>query len=173
MMWLKKYLEDCLDCPVEVSKPKKQFGDYASNVLLKEKLDKKVLEAPLHNHPLIDRYDVVNGHVNIVLKNDLMIYQGPLACDLRMSSIHNRLEIEGYLDGQVDDYWLDLVKLINELNYSLDTYHTSFDIEKSVQKTFEKLDLGYIYRVQSSELLGGIYQMLHQALIALGRVNNE
>lgn len=173
MMWLKQYLETSLKVAVEISKPKKQFGDYSTNVLLKEKLDKTVVEACLEAHELIADYKLVNGHVNIYLHKTLIIYDGPLAFNLRMTSIHDRLEVEGYTQGQAGEDWHDLIKLCNELNYSLDNYGTSFNLDESIKKTFEKLDLGYIYRVQSDEVLGGIYLILHQVLIALGRLQDE
>ncbi|MCH4886939.1 hypothetical protein EZV73_05135 [Acidaminobacter sp. JC074] len=170
MMWLKSYLEDYISDKVEVSVPKKNFGDYTTNILLKKKMNPENLIEHLMAHPLISEVKLVTGHVNIYLTNELKIYSGKV-CDqpYRALVIYNRLVHEGYQSGILNDYWLPLVKKVNELNHSLDTLGDAFDLDQAVVEVFKLLDHAYIYRENDEKELGGISELLGQMLIALGR----
>ena len=163
-------LEDFLDLEVVVS-DKSQQADYSSNVLMKYKLDKESLLTYLLEHPLIEEVAVINGHLNIILRDELMHKTGEPSNRLsRMKTIHDRLNIEGFIEGYISKKWLPLVKNVNEMNYSLDNYKESFGIEKEIFTLFSYLDKGYIYRNLPPETLGGIYKVLKQMLLVLERI---
>ncbi len=169
MMWLKKYLEDFLELEVIIS-DKSKHADYSSNVLMKHKINKDDLLTHLLSHPLIEEATVVNGHLNITMKDELVLKTGkPIDQLSRMKTIHDRLNIEGYTDGCISKEWLPLVKKINEMNHALDIYNESFGIEKDVLNLFESLDNGYVYRGLPKEALGGIFKVLKQMLLVLER----
>lgn len=171
MMWLKKYLEDYFDEPVEVTKPKGRFGDYTSNILLKKKLPPKEVVDHLKKHDLIDHVEVVNGHMNIFLTTGWMNRTGKVSSKpYRAKVILNRLQTEGYSDGSIDAHWEALIKKVHELNYTLDVFGEPLDLDQEVIKTFLKLDHAYVYRGKSKELLGGISNLLNQMLNVLGRL---
>lgn len=172
MMWLKKYLGDYVKAPVEITRPKPRFGDYSTNVLFKSQFKADEIMAYLLQHELIEDVKLVKGYLNIFVSDELRTYDGELSSNyLRIEMVHNRLEIEGYQMGSISDEWKPLSKKINEINHALDN---GFEYDKEdVIKTFEAIDRGYVYRSKSDETLGGIYQLLNQLLILLGRIDNE
>jgi len=172
-MWLKKYLEITFEVPVVVSE-KAKFGDYSTNILLMHKLNKDTVVKSLLNHDLIDSVQVINGHVNLALRSDLIEYEGRLSDKpLRLRGLHDLMANENMTEGIIEDEWIDLAKKVNELNYTIENYNETFDLEEKVIGLFKSIDHAYVYRFQSKTYIGGIYRVLHQLLIALGRINYE
>jgi len=172
MIWLKHYLEEYFHEPVEVTIPNGRFGDYTTNILLKKKIQPDALVDYLLSHKLISDVKVVNGHINIFLTTELIERSGELSeTPYRAYVVHNRLFIEGYLTGTIEAYWMPLLKKVNELNYCLDVFNQSFDLEKMILDLFRKLDHTYVYRNNDKEELGGISHLLGQMLVALGRLS--
>lgn len=171
MIWLKKYLEDWLSTEVEVTKTKGNFGDYTTNLVMKKLADKEETLSYLNEHPLIEAATFKNGYINVSIKTAPLNLKGPLGQHPRMSTLHNLLKKEDHTTGELPEHFYDLAKLTNELNHCLDQAYDFKKIHQDILKTFKRLDLGYVYRAQSDTALGGIYQLLHDILIVLGRIN--
>lgn len=172
MMWLKNYLENYVNGPVEITKPNMKFGDYSTNVLFKNQLKADETMAFLLKHELIEDVQLVKGYLNIYITSDLKIYDGALSSDhFRIKMIHHRLKVEGHTKGLINDYWKPLVKKVNEVNHCLDGGY-QLDAEDVID-VFEKLDRGYVYRFENDETLGGIYLLFNQLLMVLGRMEHE
>lgn len=172
-MWLKKYLEAAFELPVIVSE-KTKYGDYSTTLLLVHKLDEKAVVEVLLDHPLVDTVKIMNGHVNIRLTDQLLTHTGPLAeKPVRIVGLHDLMASEGKTSGKIRDEWLQLTKKVNELNHSLDAYNDAFELDQKSLSMFKTIDEAYIYRLHEDDYIGGIYRVLHQLLIALGRINND
>ncbi len=146
------YLED-----VNMSK-KALHGDYSLNIYNIKNKD-VIIE-----HPFIKSYTIENNFLNIEVSDELIKIEGELTEKKeykRMLQLRKRLYIEGYTKG-VSTIYKPLIKKMNEYYYSK-KYNIIYD-EEILLKTFDKIDLGLIYREQSKEELGGMYLVLDSLL---------
>ena len=162
---------------VSLSLPKKvSHGDYTSQVLLRHRLDEEQLIRDLKTHDLIQEVVIVNGHLNLYITEKLLETK-PVELNSdkagRMRVIRDRLCDEQLTEGEIPNDFLPLVKKTNELICSLNNLNISDGLEKEMIETFEKLDLGYVYRQQTRSDLGGIYRLLNTCLMVLERANDE
>ncbi len=156
-MVINKILSDIFGQDVSVSK-KTLYGDYSLNIYNLNNKDITI------NHPFIKSYSIENNFLNIEISDDLIIVDGNLTEKIeyrRMLQLRKRLYIEGYTEG-VSELYKPLVKRMNEYYYSKE-YSLDYD-ESIILKTFDKIDLGLIYRKQTKEELGGMYLVLNSLL---------
>lgn len=165
MKFLSKYLKNQLqaylkkqgyNCDVEITKGK-SYSDFASNVLLKYKLDKAVFDD--FYDPIIKSMTFVNAYLNIEIISTLEMIEGQVKpSKSRMYQVYHRLDVEGYHEGSCPEAWYKLVKYYHlakqeGLDYS------------AIEDIFNELDRGCIYRHYSSVELGGLYQLFHNCLL--------
>jgi len=165
------------DIEVSVSK-NSRFGDYSSNVLLKNRLNVDKVVQKLKDCELFEEISVTSGYLNLTLKSDLMLISAKIEgvnAPKRLLEVFNRLNTEGY-DGQTKllKEWSPLVKQLNliQTTYELFGSIKTEDL-KAVFQMFEKLDFAYVYRVCDEASLTGIKKLLGTILMVIERASDE
>lgn len=178
---IKAILENCdgVSIPIEVSEVRNnKFGDYTSNVLLKNKLDGKKLMDQLTKERLFEKVETVNGHLNFFITSEIPEKRCVIKTTQkinRMKHLHDRLLKEKY-NGKIDlrEEWSPLVKQLNLLMATQEVFGevTADEVSKLI-KTFEQIDDAYIYRGHSFEALSGICKLFGTCLEVLERNEDE
>lgn len=164
--YLKHQLEGYLKnrailCDVDITKGK-NYADYASNVILKNRLNPHIFDG--FTDPIIDYIHIENNYVNIHIQNKINKVKGEVKKEVsRMYQLYHRLDIENYHEGVVPEDWYPLVKLYHLMKAEYDMFSTM--TYETLDTLFKSLDRGCIYRKYSKEALGGLYQLFHNCLL--------
>lgn len=151
----------------------KKFGDYTSNVLMKEKLSPETVLSQLAASELFESVEIKNGHINIWLSKKIpeVVFPDKFNINHRMKDIYERLTQEGYLaNACVVKPWDELLKLCVLLYATIHIFKTPTENELAkIIQSFESIDSGYIYRNKQKNELSGIRFILGHCLLLLER----
>lgn len=180
---LHKSIEQILDVSeMNISFKKNHLNSDGSFVYFEKKFaSKEKVVNQLLSLQWIEKVSFENQYLNFWLSESLLTLTSEVfpkvkfVKPLRMYQLRNRLNEEIITkDFLYPEHWRPLIKTYNLCVIELLTFNSlSKNSIDELFKTFKRLDLGYMYRRDSSELLKGLFYILDDCITLIERTCDE
>lgn len=180
---LKKSIEDILKIEdLNISFKKNPMNSDGSFICLAtHSLDQELIKEKLLSLKWIDQVTFNGSFLNFYLIKEPLVLEDievsniKIKKPLRLYQLQNRLEAEIKVDALIyDDHWLPLIKVYNLCIVEIITLKKISESNmNALLKTFKSLDLGFMYRKHSKEILAGILEILKACISLIERTCDE